>query len=342
VRAEKAQVEAAMFFKLITWLIWISILSSSLGGNGSRGSIPRINGDLPFSPNETDTSTHMTKLELNELTGHLSSSVHEPTRPVVAMPATRKSEGVPELLMNPQDLNLSWGDVPTSEVRMKLKDASKVITCTTPMSLMLHSGFGVERMRALAQEILRRNLITITYRDVLHDLALGQCPASNAIIVSLDDIGTDWIRQDVQQMISEFTARDLVLVLGVIVHGPQDPLIWEYLRNLEGLGNEVASHTINHYNLPQLDQDTLNEEVTGSYRTICEYLEKCPVSLILPYGNIDPSGTILSTAKDYVFVIGIARGVSYSNSLPIYVGRIGPYNDDQRITIQRLEATFDA
>lgn len=125
-------------------------------------------------------------------------------------------------------------------------------------------------------------------------------------------------------------------------HGPQDPLIWEYLRNLEELGIEVASHTINHYNLPQLDQDTLYEEVTGSYRTICEHLEKCPVSLILPYGNIDPSGTILSTAKDYVFVIGIARGVSFSNSLPIYVGRIGPYNDDQRITIQRLETTFDA
>jgi hypothetical protein len=217
VRAEKSQVEAAMFFKPITLLIWISILSSSFGGNGSRGSIPRITGDLTFSPNETGTSTHMTKLELRELTGQLSSSVHEPMRPVVTAPDKRKSEGVPELLMHPQDLNLSWWDIPTSEVRMKLKDASKSLTCPTPMSLMLHSGFGVERMRALAQEILRRNLKTITYRDVLHNLALGQCPDSNATIVSLDDVGSDWIRKDIQLMISEFTARGLVLVVGVIV-----------------------------------------------------------------------------------------------------------------------------
>jgi hypothetical protein len=284
----------------------------------------------------------MSKLELSESPGYLSSSIHESTTPSVAVSAERVAEGSTELPMYPYDLDLAWWDILKSEVSTKLKDASKNISCPTPMSLMLHSGFGVERMRALAQEILRRNLITITYRDVLHDLVLGQCPASNAIIVSLDDIGTAWIRPDFQRMISEFTARGLVLVVGVIVHGPQDPLIWEYLRNLEELGIEVASHTIDHYNLLQIDQDSLDQEVTGSYRTICEYLEKCPVSLILPYGNIDSFGTILSTAKDYAFVVGIARGISYSNNLPTYVGRIGPYNDDQRITIQRLEVTFDA
>lgn len=216
------------------------------------------------------------------------------------------------------------------------------IECSTPMSLMLHSAFGVDRMENLATEIIQRGLITTTYRQVLRDIIQGQCPDKNMIIISLDDFRTDRESQKLKDIIQVFTDKGLVLVLGVIVQGPQSPEIWEYLRDLDRFGIEIASHTINHPNLPWLDRDKIYEEVVGSYRIICAQLGQCPTSLILPNGNNDPDGIIFSIAQDYAFVIGIARGTSFINTLPAYLGRIGPYNESQDVTIQRLEIIFKA
>jgi len=66
--------------------------------------------------------------------------------------------------------------------------------CHTPMSLMLHSSFGPERMQQLAREILVRGLKTTTYREVAEGLRRGECPGWNSLVVSLDDLGTDWLR----------------------------------------------------------------------------------------------------------------------------------------------------
>ena len=127
--------------------------------------------------------------------------------------------------------------------------------CQTPMSLMLHSSFGTERMQLLAREILVRGLKTTTYREVTEGLHRGDCPSWNSVVVSLDDFGTDWLRPHFQSMIGVFTERGLKLVVAVNVHGSQDPDAWNYLREFEALGNEVANHTIDHFNLARLEQD---------------------------------------------------------------------------------------
>ncbi|NIS82724.1 MAG: hypothetical protein GTO14_21560, partial [Anaerolineales bacterium] len=130
------------------------------------------------------------------------------------------------------------------------KSILAVRNCPTPLSLMLHSSYGAQRMHELARQIIRSDLTTSTYRQILEDLKKGDCPDPNTIVVSLDDLGSSWLRPDFKSMIKAFTDRDLVLVVGVIVRGPQDPVIWAYLRGLEAQGIEVASHTIDHYNLP--------------------------------------------------------------------------------------------
>ncbi len=212
--------------------------------------------------------------------------------------------------------------------------------CQTPMSLMLHSSFGAERMRLLAREILVQGLRTITYREVTAGLRRGECPGSNLIIVSLDDFGTDWLRAHFQSMIRTFTDRGLRLVVAVNVHGPQDPAAWTYLRELEALGNEVANHTIDHYNLARLEEKDVRRQVKGAHQTICLNLGRCPETLILPFGIIDGGGTVLSAAAGYSYVVGIPGGRSFVGEPPYYLGRIGPDNTDQRTTLAELVATF--
>ena len=48
--------------------------------------------------------------------------------------------------------------------------------CHTPMSLMLHSSFGTERMQLLAREILAQGLRTTTYREITEGLRQEKCP----------------------------------------------------------------------------------------------------------------------------------------------------------------------
>jgi peptidoglycan/xylan/chitin deacetylase (PgdA/CDA1 family) len=212
--------------------------------------------------------------------------------------------------------------------------------CPTPMTLMLHSSFGVLRMQELADQIELYKLVPMTYRGMLQYVLAGNCPPSNAIIVTLDDLGSHWLRNDFKEMIRVFTDRDFVLVVGLIVHGPQNPEIWDYLRGLDEIGVEVASHTIDHYNLPQLTREAVQRQVVGSYETICEHLGKCPLTLILPFGNIDAKGTILEIASDYTFVVGIQGGRTFSGAPPWYLGRYPPHDTNQSETLNLLEKYF--
>lgn len=214
--------------------------------------------------------------------------------------------------------------------------------CPTPMTLMLHSSFGASRMQELADQIRRSDLVTMTYRGVLEYILQGQCPPSNAIIVSIDDLGSHWLRDDFKEMIQVFTDRNLVLVVGLIVHGPQNPEIWDYLRELDEIGVEIASHSIDHYNLPQINDEAIQRQVVGSYETICEHLGKCPITFILPFGNIDAKGKILEIAADYTFVVGIQGGRTFAGKPPWYLGRSPPHETNQSMTLEMLQNCFQS
>lgn len=213
--------------------------------------------------------------------------------------------------------------------------------CPTPKSLMLHTAYGARRMEELAQEILAHGLRTRTYQDVIDSLLLGECPGKDTIIISIDDLGTNWLRKDFRDMIQVFLDHNLVLVVGTVVQGPQNSVIWDYLRDLEATRIEVASHTVSHYQLSALTDEAIQEEIAGSYKVICENLAKCPVSIILPFGDGGEDRRVTAAAKEYTFIVGIAGGHSFLGSPPYYVGRIPPDNGDQRLTMRLLENSFD-
>jgi hypothetical protein len=213
-------------------------------------------------------------------------------------------------------------------------------SCPTPMSLMLHSSYGAARMEGLAEAIQARGWVTITYRQAAEMMRAGECPPPFAVIVSIDDLGTSWLRPDFKAMIQVFLDRGLTLVLGVVVGGQQDPEVWEYLRMLQSHGVEIASHTISHFNLPELDDEALLYEIQGSYDVICQWMGRCPITLILPFGNGLYDERIPDAASDYTFVAGIPAGTEIGGGSPYYLGRIGPDVEDADHTLTLLYNTF--
>jgi len=207
---------------------------------------------------------------------------------------------------------------------------------------MLHSAFGFQRMRALADAIEERGWQTITYRDVLAYMQAGECPPENTVIVSIDDLGTNWLRVDFIPMVETFIERDMVLVLGAVVEGPQDPEVWERFKQWQEAGMEIASHSLSHYELPALTDAALEEQMAGSYEVICENLGACPITFILTFGKGADDPRVVEAARDYTFLIGIQGGRSFGTALPYVLGRIPPNNDDQTITLNILAAYFGA
>jgi hypothetical protein len=247
-------------------------------------------------------------------------------------------EGLPEVLAVEPGARIPAARQP-GQAPSPAVDLSE-LHCRTPRSLMLHSAFGAQRMAQLADAIQSRGLQTTTYREVLQALQRGQCPSDEAIIVSIDDLSTRWLRPDFREMIQVFLDRGMVLVLAVVVQGPQDPALWEEYRRLESLGMEVASHTLDHLALSAVSAEELSRQVSGSYQQLCAQLERCPVSLVLPFGAIDEHGRVLAAAAEYTFVVGIQGGRSLDAQFPTYLGRIPPDNDDQGRTLELLQRSF--
>ncbi|MFQ5923684.1 MAG: polysaccharide deacetylase family protein [Anaerolineales bacterium] len=263
----------------------------------------------------------------------------QPSPPLVLEPATSPNI---ELLVIDGDPDLPAHDLLPARAAIAPPEKPLFMdgTCQTPMSLMVHSSFGTERMQQLAREIVVQGLKTTTYRAVGEVLRRGDCPSSNSLIVSLDDFGTDWLRPHFQSMIRIFTDRGLRLVVAAVVHGPQDPEAWAYLGQLEAQGNEVASHTIDHYNLARLEPDDVKRQIKGAHQIICHNLGRCPETLILPFGNNDGDGYVQEAAAGYSFIVGIPGGRAFRGEAPYYLGRIAPDNFDQRRTLHELTATF--
>jgi hypothetical protein len=229
---------------------------------------------------------------------------------------------------------------PTLDLETFKENLPNGLECSTPKSLMLHSAFGSRRMEELAQKIIERGWHTTTYRQLIEDLQQGICPSQDTLIVSLDDLGTNWLRLDFIDMVEVFIEHQLVLVLGVVVDGPQDPEVWELLKTWREHGMEIASHTMSHYILPLLSDKELTKQVSGSYQIICDNLGVCPVTLILTFGEGGDDPRLIEAAHEYIFMIGIEDGRSFGESLPFYLGRIPPNNEDQNLTLILLENTF--
>lgn len=181
--------------------------------------------------------------------------------------------------------------------------------CPTPPSIMLHSLDGVYGMRWLARTIEKNGLQTLTYRQVSDLYQRGLCPPENAILISLDDLGTSWLRKEFRDMISIFTEKGYVLTLGVVT-GTEDTLqsaeIWDYFKGLQAQGVEIASHSARHSLLEDLNEAGLKAESEDSYQMLCDRLERCPVTIILPFGRGTENSQVLKVlGEKYTNIVSI-------------------------------------
>lgn len=215
--------------------------------------------------------------------------------------------------------------------------------CPTPPSIMLHSADAVYGMQWLVRTIENNGLQTMTYRQVSDLLQHGLCPPENAILVSLDDLGTGWLRKEFRDMISVFTAKGFVLTLGVVTgieESPQKTEIWDYLRSLEAQGIEIASHSARHSLLETLKERDLTAESEDSYRMLCQQLGHCPVTFILPFGRGAENSRVLSVLNETFTNIVSIHAPKVFGAAPLLFKRIPLVEQDNNPREPKLGAPY--
>jgi len=223
------------------------------------------------------------------------------------------------------------------------KQLPRKILCPTPPGIMLHSADGVYGMRWLVRSIEKYGLQTMTYRQVSDLYQRGLCPPKNSILVSLDDLGTSWLRQEFTDMIAVFTDQGYVLTLGVVTGtetSPQSTEIWDYLKSLQAQGLEIASHSARHSLLNKLDDSDLQAESEDSYQMLCDRLERCPVTFILPFGRGSESKQVLKVlGEKYINIVSIAAPKIFAGDFLLFK-RIPLVEQDDNPREPKLGAPF--
>ena len=216
--------------------------------------------------------------------------------------------------------------------------------CITPMSLMLHSNYGPERMEELAQIIEENDLETITYDSLYEDyLYQGKCPPRNTLLVSVDDLDLDGLLPVYREMIQVFIEHNMVLTVGVITTEPHIPEVWEYLNSIQKEGMQIASHTVNHPDLASLSEEEVWFELEESYKHICDNTKRCPNLLILPYGNYNSLVRKIAGEIGYLGILSVSvpgEGKFGGGDSPDIFIRVGPNLESQHMTLFDLKVHY--
>lgn len=89
---------------------------------------------------------------------------------------------------------------------------------------------------------------------------------------------------------------------------------WDQVHRLSDEGWEVGSHTCSHPVLPQVDDETLEQELVGSRAELEERLRRPCTSVAYPYGAVD--GRVLAMTRRAGYVAGAAtQGGSVDSAL---------------------------
>jgi peptidoglycan/xylan/chitin deacetylase (PgdA/CDA1 family) len=208
----------------------------------------------------------------------------------------------------------------------------------TPLTLMLHRpNANFDTLTFLKDFIVilqKEDIQVLTYRDLSKNPDMSATQQGKLFIITIDDIYLRYpIAPDVLQMIDLLKEAGYPAVLGVITENDYtDPETVVTLKELSGLGWEIATHTDTHRNLldvQQISPKAIYPEIKTSLDKLENALGLRPITLVLPLGQMTYGDEQIKRAE-VGWVVGINGGQSYKLSAAyFYVGREGPAGSAQ-------------
>jgi len=215
---------------------------------------------------------------------------------------------------------------------------------------MLHASHaGFDAPGFLTQFLLEageRDLLLVTYSQLEADPALLASGAGRLLIITIDDVFLQAkLNPSVEQMIEILLDANAVAVLGVVTEGrAPDPDTAATLRDLHGLGWDIATHGDTHRDLREIELESpghVRYDIRDSRTKIAAAIGVEPTILILPYGQMVADARLLHK-EGIKWAVGISGGTTIDlTDRLIYVGRQPPAGDAQE-TLEVMLRPFES
>jgi peptidoglycan/xylan/chitin deacetylase (PgdA/CDA1 family) len=229
-----------------------------------------------------------------------------------------------------------------------------------PPTLMLHSK-DRWKLEFILKWLIDHGYTSLLYSQFATVLAGEAEMPDRPIILSIDDIATDYINNYFTDMVDLIERAGYTGIMGVVTRTTpaQSPQNYLYLRELANRGWEIDTHTTHHHVLPLLPTlDAMRVEIVDSAKMLEDATGQSTTSLIVPYASVrskdkpyDDRIFTVSAEANLSFVVGMTHGRYIdSDQPPYYVGRVGVgvdsvqtawwithYNEDQTDTPDVLD-----
>jgi peptidoglycan/xylan/chitin deacetylase (PgdA/CDA1 family) len=114
-----------------------------------------------------------------------------------------------------------------------------------------------------------------------------------------------------------------------------------HLRLMHRAGMEIGSHTRNHVDLPQCDEELLRSEVTGSRRELEDLIGAPVTSFAYPYGRLNPAAVAAVREAGYTAACTTASGWAVRDRDRLRIRRLTIFGGDSLGTFARKLAFAD-
>jgi peptidoglycan/xylan/chitin deacetylase (PgdA/CDA1 family) len=167
-----------------------------------------------------------------------------------------------------------------------------------------------ENFKAQMQYLIDNKYTPITFLHLVEYLLYDKEIPEKPVVITFDD-GLLNQYENAFPILKEFGFSATFFVYpGVTTHrGFMD---WNQLKEIVDAGNEIGSHTIIHYNLTTVDNETLNHELTGSKKMLEDKLGITVSTLAYP--NYAENETVRNAVQNAGYVGARAGWRSVKNS----------------------------
>lgn len=132
--------------------------------------------------------------------------------------------------------------------------------------------------------LVTRNFHPVTLDELYTSLQGGEALPSNPIVLTFDD-GYRSFYDTVFPLLKKYRVRATEFVITGVV-GTAPYLTWNQIIEMDQSGlAEFGAHTVHHPNLPDLSQQAIVTEVTGSKKDLEDHLKKPVHWFAYPYGS---------------------------------------------------------
>jgi peptidoglycan/xylan/chitin deacetylase (PgdA/CDA1 family) len=186
----------------------------------------------------------------------------------------------------------------------------KNIPSNSPDQLGYRLSFSPEMLEQFLIYFKENNIETLTFWDLKHIIEGKKALPEKAVILSFDDGYIDHY-QNAFRILKQYNMKGVFFIISNKPDNDENYANWEQIKEMADDGQEIASHTVNHFDLSTLSEEKIRNELEISKKIIEEKISKPVISFCYPAGKYD--NRVIKIAKEnYIFARTTNPGKHYS------------------------------